>query len=324
MADYVSPEARRRIATGLMAAQYDRATPEEGNVAQRHGLLPLATYDNGRTGLAFPGFVADPVQSFNRLLHNGYTSGDTQGVEDAFNVAGAAMMGGLAAPKPKAAAVAKPAALADPMDQMIADVIARNAAKNKAIGEVLPSSATGPQTLRGYSGSDTASHFDTGFTRGPWASPSSEVANTYANTNNGRRGNVSPMEFRFNNPVEINAGGNLWRDIPVSGGIKATTNEMAIHARNAGHDGIIFKDVRDNLSFGGDPGDVYHALKRGTVYSPLTGDLLYANGGRPGATAGAALGGVNLQDPALAEILRKYGLDVPSRPASPQYRPGDA
>lgn len=83
-----------------MAAQYDRATPEEGNVAQRHGLLPLANYDNGRTGLAFPGFVADPLESWGRLLKNGYTSGDTQGVEDAFNVAGAAMMGGLAAPKP--------------------------------------------------------------------------------------------------------------------------------------------------------------------------------------------------------------------------------
>lgn len=66
-----TPDARRRIAGGLMAAQYNRATPEEGNVAQRHGLLPLATYDNGKTGLAFPGFIAEPVQSFNRLLQNG-------------------------------------------------------------------------------------------------------------------------------------------------------------------------------------------------------------------------------------------------------------
>lgn len=100
MTDYVSPDARRRIATGLMAAQYDRATPEEGNVTQRHGLLPLATYDNGRTGLAFPGFVADPLESWGRLLKNGYQggTGDTQGVEDAFNVAGAAMLGGFAAP----------------------------------------------------------------------------------------------------------------------------------------------------------------------------------------------------------------------------------
>lgn len=309
-----------------MAAQYDRATPEEGNVAQRHGLLPFGTYDNGRTGLAFPGFIAEPVESFNRLLQNGYQggTGDTRGVEDAFNVAGAAMMGGLAAPKPKAATVAKPTALADPMDKMIADQIARNAAKNTAIGKMLPASATGPQTLRGYSGSDTAAHFDTGFTRGPWASPSSEVANTYANTNNGRRGNVTPMEFRFNNPVKIDAQENLWRDVPIGDGLKATTNELAIHARKAGHDGIIFNNVRDNLSFGGDPGDVYHALQRGTVYSPFTGDLLYANSGRPGAGLGSAFGGVTPQDPALTEILRQYGIDLPSRPASPKYLPGDA
>ena len=101
MSDYLTPDQRRRRTGGLMAAQYDRATPEEGNVAQRHGLLPLATYDNGKTGLAFPGFVAEPVESFNRLLQNGYTPGDSRGVEDAFNVAGAAMMGGLAAPRPR-------------------------------------------------------------------------------------------------------------------------------------------------------------------------------------------------------------------------------
>lgn len=102
MADYIPPDQRRRIGNALMAAQYDRATPEEGNVAQRHGLLPLGTYDNGRTGLAFPGFIAEPVESFNRLLQNGYQggTGDTRGVEDAFNVAGAAMLGGIAAPKP--------------------------------------------------------------------------------------------------------------------------------------------------------------------------------------------------------------------------------
>ena len=61
MADYLTPDQRRRYGAGLMAAQYDRATPEEGNVAQRHGLLPLATYDNGKTGLAFPGFIAEPA-----------------------------------------------------------------------------------------------------------------------------------------------------------------------------------------------------------------------------------------------------------------------
>lgn len=94
-------DQRRRKMNAMLAAQLDRATPEEGSVAQRHGLLPLATYDNGRTGLAFPGIVAEPVESFNRLLQYGYTPGDSRGVEDAFNVAGGAMVGGAVVPRPR-------------------------------------------------------------------------------------------------------------------------------------------------------------------------------------------------------------------------------
>ena len=39
MADYLTPDARRRIAGGLMAAQHDRATPEEGNLMYANGGL---------------------------------------------------------------------------------------------------------------------------------------------------------------------------------------------------------------------------------------------------------------------------------------------
>lgn len=46
--------------------------------------------------------VVQPAQSFHRLLTQGYESGNPQSAEDAFNVAGAAMVGGLAAPKPAA------------------------------------------------------------------------------------------------------------------------------------------------------------------------------------------------------------------------------
>jgi hypothetical protein len=42
-----------------------------------------------------------PAQSFNRLMQTGYESGNPQSAEDAFNVAGAAMVGGLAAPRPR-------------------------------------------------------------------------------------------------------------------------------------------------------------------------------------------------------------------------------
>jgi hypothetical protein len=93
-------DQRRRLNAMLMAEQYNRPTPHDATVTERAGLLPIGTYANGMTGLALPGFVTEPVESFNRLMQNGYTPGDARGVEDAFNVAGGAMMGGIAAPKP--------------------------------------------------------------------------------------------------------------------------------------------------------------------------------------------------------------------------------
>ena len=50
-------------------------------------------------------------------------------------------------------------------------------------------------------------------------------------------------------------------------------------------------------------------------------------GYKGGANLGRGLASafcVDIQDPALAESLPEYGLDVPSRPASPRYRPGAA
>jgi hypothetical protein len=45
--------------------------------------------------------IGQPYRSMNNLLSRPYVSGDPQAAEDAFNVAGAAMVGGLAAPRPK-------------------------------------------------------------------------------------------------------------------------------------------------------------------------------------------------------------------------------
>lgn len=98
----LAPDQRRRITSALMADQYNRPTPQDGPVTERAGMFPLGTYANGQTGIAWPGFVAQPVESFVNLLRNGYQggTGDTQGVEDAFNVAGGALVGGIASPKP--------------------------------------------------------------------------------------------------------------------------------------------------------------------------------------------------------------------------------
>lgn len=99
----LAPDQRRRITNALMADQYNRPTPQDGPVTERAGMFPLGTYANGQTGIAWPGFIAQPVESFVNLLQRGYQggTGDTQGVEDAFNVAGGAMTGGLLAPRPR-------------------------------------------------------------------------------------------------------------------------------------------------------------------------------------------------------------------------------
>ena len=52
-------------------------------------------------------------------------------------------------------------------------------------------------------------------------------------------------------------------------------------------------------------------------------NLMHVNGGRPGAALGP-IGGVSAQEKAIEDILGQYGIDQPSSPASPQYRPGDA
>ena len=190
-----------------------------------------------------------PAQSFNRLLSNGYESGNPQSAEDAFNVAGAAMVGGLAAPRPRGAVAPK------------------------------------EQPLVGYRGApDTQSAF-----RGPavWASSDRGVANTYA-TLADEAPHVSPVEMRFKNPQVVDAQGASYRDVPYDGRTLGT-DQIARLARNEGHDGVVFNNIRDNITGSGDPATSYAALQPGTVYSPLTGELLYANGGRQGAAIGAAV-----------------------------------
>ena len=75
------------------------APAAEPTVVERGQIVPLATYSDGSTRPAVPGLIMGPVESFQRLLANGYQAGtnDVQGVQDAFNVSGAAGTGGIAA-----------------------------------------------------------------------------------------------------------------------------------------------------------------------------------------------------------------------------------
>jgi hypothetical protein len=408
-----------------MAAQYDRATPEEGNVAQRHGLLPLATYDNGRTGLAFPGFIAEPVESFNRLLQHGYQggTGDTQGVEDAFNVAGAAMMGGLAAPKPRnvvgsAGGDLKGAALGAIPDApgirpysaeatsgisgasglpggfgapnpMLADrqasgrpvpVLSRPghlqgpAPHTTIADDLLPSASYAPWTVEGYNvdptkiagtRADLQQAFVDGKLPGDWfvhgrakrgdldtggvlqGTQSPNTAMQYAGRNGGSIWAMRPapdstvLDFTSTSTPDIrNVTAAALRDdrkgvLPFSddlANIPPAARSEAIRESFAPRDIVNSAQAFDDQYWT----DWLHQTRKpdfvktpdgGVAYGPdgVEAIRLFANGGRPGAATGAALGDPqSLNDPTLAEILRQYGIDVPSRPASPQYRPGDA
>jgi hypothetical protein len=113
-----------------------------------------------------------------------------------------------------------------------------------------------------------------------WASDNPEVANTYARVR-GDGPNVMPADVSFKNPLVVDAGGREWTGIPW-GSRKVATDTLANLARTFGHDGLVVRNVRDMIE-GGPLATTYAALRPGTVFSPLTGEQLYANGsGLPG------------------------------------------
>jgi hypothetical protein len=317
-----------------MAAQYDRATPEEGNVAQRHGLLPLATYDNGRTGLAFPGFVAEPVQSFNRLLENGYTPGDTQGVEDAFNVAGAAMLGGFAAPKPRGVVGSSGGELRAAKSSAEPRTISALAEEQRP---AMPSNYTSPMesTLTAYHGSPNVfTTFEDGVT--PWFSTNKRTAESFALDR--AAPDLYPNErasWKLMNPdklhlYESQIGGRIkdvdpWNEASLAaetaniprprtwddvGGVLdwATWQKGQIDdAKRNGFDAVRFRNVGDDP--GGAASD-HIAVTNNDAIKKFT--QLYANGGRPGAATGAALGAIPDTPGIRAWHASPYEFDKPN------------
>lgn len=97
----MSPDQRRRLGNALMAEQYNRMTPQDSAVTDRASILPLGTYANGQTGIAWPGIIAQPFEQMNRILKGEITPGTPEFIEAGNDIAGAAMVGGLAAARPR-------------------------------------------------------------------------------------------------------------------------------------------------------------------------------------------------------------------------------
>lgn len=87
-----------------------------------------------------------------------------------------------------------------------------------------------------------------------WASDSRLAADTYARWRadfQSEKGeevapHVMPVYLRMHNPIEVNAGGDPWHSIYFEGRY-IETEDIALIARDRGHDGVIFKNVVDYL-----------------------------------------------------------------------------
>ena len=82
---------------------------------------------------------------------------------------------------------------------------------------------------------------------------------------------ITPAEVRFQNPLIVDAGGREWDNIPFDGK-RYTSDAFASLARRRGYDGLVLRNVQDD----GPLATSYAAVKPGTVFSPLTGERLYA------------------------------------------------
>ena len=123
------------------------------------------------------------------------------------------------------------------------------------------------------------------------------IASSYALEFPEERPAVLRTEARFENPLTIDADGASWQNIPHNGD-EYYANELAVMARDMGHDGLILRNVIDPSNggvSGSDMSNVAAALTHGTVHSPLSREILYSDN-RP-SLLGSALAGAQGERP---------------------------
>jgi hypothetical protein len=178
--------------------------------------------------------------------------------------------------------------------------------------------AEGNTQIQGFRGSNQARPVDAPRSR-YWASTSPEVASGYATSPYGFDApNVTPVNFNFENPMTVDAGGSYWAQIPHNGGT-TTTDNLARLAEANGHDGLIVRNVLDEMAGEGLPADSILALKRGTVTSPLTGETLFSDTGKP-SLFGSAVAGAEGNAPIRAYRGKPDAEQLFPEPQSPANR----
>ena len=179
-----------------------------------------------------------------------------------------------------------------PIQQDMSNVLLSLYGGNAAAGLVSPKPAP-VQTFNGFHGSPIADGGAYAKSRGKyWASSNPEVADEFAlrplfEAADKYSPNVEPAQFNFKNPLIVGDGSpRYWAEIPFDGEL-SNTDMIAHIAKTKGHDGVVFRNIEEGGMF--DEGaDTYVALQRGTVTSPLTGETLFSDTGKP-SLLGSAL-----------------------------------
>jgi hypothetical protein len=244
----------------------------QGGAASRGGLLA----DMITTGV--PSMASTALKTLSAPVDLYQGNQVDFGGEDAFN---ALMAGGGAAARSTRRAV-----MSD--QNQITKLFSESLRSNeKALAAISKKSQPMESPVRTYRGSrsnemrftDPEKSNGLGF----WSSNKPEIAETYAL---GSKATVVPGDVQFRRPFVIDGQGAEFSRIPMPNGNTLSTDYIAQQAGLLGHDGVIFKNIKDAIYGGNIPSDVYHAIQRGTVRSPYTKELLY---GLPaGVGAGAA------------------------------------
>lgn len=398
MADYVSPDARRRIATGLMAAQYAENPPtapmgydfdaaplspglmnfaaqrgQPGVIQKTLGLIPGFDQDGkrgaqswGNALMSTAQFPIDAVAGMGQALtaparayRGEFDPTSEEGVGEALNVAGNAMMGGLAAPKPRnvvgsAGGDLKGAALGAIPDQaaLMDRTLSRFGKSSDPASAALDMShAARMQRARsmGYDTDTTWYHgtsapnfdeFSPGKRGATFFSDKPYVTDYFANTSRtDGPARVIPTYSRANklfDPAKEADNPNLAAYVADNINqydVKSIINPGKTHTRtphevltelrnssfgkdmfepvehpviqnwikNNGYDGFVVNDGSWMAMSADKPARIMGVFDPSKIrstnaaFDPAKTDsanLLYANGGRPGATAGAALGAI--------------------------------
>jgi len=116
--------------------------------------------------------------------------------------------------------------------------------------------------------------FDVATTRSAFFTDRAGTANGYADPEAytpGENPVVQPSYLRILNPLVVDAKGEQWMRIPYEGD-RVTTDYLARRAKQLGHDGVIIKNVDDDILETVEPGTVYITLGKKAQIKSATGN----------------------------------------------------